>query len=200
MAMNTELRPEERGREPKSPWRTIIWSAAIMVGFPLFIIGVTFIIVFIPRYYVDLDVVIQFVPILVLMLVFSAWFVFIYRSLMARRIVRAMIALLPFVLLLAVIVAIAIPSFFKARNISQQNACIGNLRIIDAGKEQWAMANKLTDGTPVVTASVNEYVKGNTTPICPAGGTYTYCNIGSNPRCNIKTPTSHIFGGGNCGN
>ena len=99
------------------------------------------------------------------------------------------------VVIAALLTAIAMSSFTKARNTSQQNACIGNMRIIDAGKEQWAMANHLTDGNMVVVASVNEYIKGNTTPICPTGGTYTYGNIGSNPKCSIATPTSHTFGG-----
>ena len=44
------------------------------------------------------------------------------------------------VAIIGLLAAIAIPSFVKARNQSQQNACINNLRIIDAGKEQWAMA------------------------------------------------------------
>jgi Tfp pilus assembly protein PilE len=100
------------------------------------------------------------------------------------------------VAIVALIAAIVMSSFIRGRNTSCQNACIGNMRIIDAGKEQWAMANKLTDGCPVVAASVNQYLKGNTTPICPAGGTYTYENIGSQPECSITTPTSHIFGGG----
>jgi type II secretory pathway pseudopilin PulG len=100
------------------------------------------------------------------------------------------------VAIIGLLAAIAIPSFVKARNTSQQNACINNLRIIDSGKEQYAMAARLSDGAGIITASVNDYVKGTTTPICPGGGTYDYSNIGSNPECNITTPTSHIFGGG----
>ena len=100
------------------------------------------------------------------------------------------------VAIIGLLAAIAIPSFVKARNTSQQNACVNNLRIVDAGKEQWAMAARKTDGDAVVTGSVNEYVKGSTTPICPGGGDYTYGNIGSNPDCSVTTPTSHYFAGG----
>ena len=100
------------------------------------------------------------------------------------------------VAIVVLIAAVAIPSFLKARNRSQQNVCINNLRILDAGKYSCAMVFHLTDGDIVVTASVNEYIKGQTTPICPAGGTYTYGNIGSNPQCSITTPTSHICCGG----
>jgi plasmid maintenance system killer protein len=35
--------------------------------------------------------------------------------------------------------AIAIPNFVRARQTSQTNACINNLRIIDAAKQQWAL-------------------------------------------------------------
>ena len=100
------------------------------------------------------------------------------------------------VAIIGLLAAIAIPSFVKARNTSQQNACINNLRQIDGGKEQWAMADKKSDGNEVVTATVDEYIKGGTTPKCPGGGTYTYGNVGSNPGCSVTTPTIHQFAGG----
>ena len=100
------------------------------------------------------------------------------------------------VAIIGLLAAIAIPSFVKARNTSQQNACINNLRQIDGGKEQWAMADKKSDGDLVVSADVNEYIKGNTTPECPGGGAYTYGNVGSNPGCSVVSPTVHQFAGG----
>ncbi|NQU39956.1 MAG: type II secretion system protein [Lentisphaerae bacterium] len=100
------------------------------------------------------------------------------------------------VAIIGLLAAIAIPSFVKARNTSQQNACVNNLRQIDGGKEQWAMADRQSDGAAVITASVNEYIKGNTTPECPGAGTYIYGNIGSNPACDGVTVTSHVFAGG----
>jgi len=99
------------------------------------------------------------------------------------------------VAIIGLLAAIAIPSFVKARNTSQQNACINNLRQIDGGKEQWAMASKSSDGSAVVTVSVDEYIKGATTPECPGGGTYTYHNIGSDPACDVTSPTAHQFAG-----
>ena len=100
------------------------------------------------------------------------------------------------VAIIGMLAAIAIPSFVKARNNSQQTACINNLRIIDDGKQQWAFVARKVQGNATVEASVNEYVKGNTYPICPSGGTYVYMNVGSAPDCSITTPTSHIFAGG----
>jgi len=114
---------------------------------------------------------------------------------MNRKLGFTLVEIMIVVAIIGLLAAIAIPSFVKARNTSQQNACINNLRIIDAGKEQSAMAYRLTDGNSVLTASVNEYIKGNTTPICPGGGTYNYSLIGSAPLCNGVTITSHTFAG-----
>ena len=79
--------------------------------------------------------------------------------------------------------AIAIPSFVKARDVSQQNACMNNLRMIDSAKEQWALAERKDIGDSVEVPAVNDYIKGATTPWCPAEGTYTYNPIGQNPTC-----------------
>lgn len=90
------------------------------------------------------------------------------------------------VAIIGLLAAIAIPNFVKARTQSQTNACINNLRQIDSGKEQLALEAKLASGVAVTVASVNTYIKGNTTPKCPASGSYTYQNRGTNPTCNIS--------------
>lgn len=82
-------------------------------------------------------------------------------------------------------------SFSRARQTSQQNACIGNLRQMDSAKEQWAMENGKEDHDAVTTRDVNAYIKGSMTPTCPGGGQYTYRVIGTNPTCNTVRPTSH---------
>jgi hypothetical protein len=64
-------------------------------------------------------------------------------------------------------------------------ACINNLRMIDSGKEQWAIANHKTNGDSIVTAEVNQYLKGVTTPTCPDGGVYVYGRIGELPFCEL---------------
>jgi len=97
------------------------------------------------------------------------------------------------VAIIGLLAAIAIPSFVRARNTSQQNCCIVNLRMIDSGKEQWAVADHISQGSPAIVASVNEYIRGNTAPVCPSGGMYTYGNLGSSPTCSIIVPTLHIY-------
>ena len=95
------------------------------------------------------------------------------------------------VAIIGLLAAIAIPSFVKARNTAQQKACINNLRMIDAGKEQGALELKWSDGSSPSTIVVNSFIKGDTTPECPAGGFYLYNVLGTNPTCNILVPTTH---------
>jgi len=68
---------------------------------------------------------------------------------------------------IGILAGIALPSFVKARNTAQQNACINNLRQIDSAKEQAALAQRWTDDQVVDVKIVNQYIKGNTTPTCP---------------------------------
>jgi prepilin-type N-terminal cleavage/methylation domain-containing protein len=86
------------------------------------------------------------------------------------------------VAIIGLLAAIAIPSFVKARTTAQKNACINNLRQIDAGKEQYALATGATTGT-LNTAGVEEYIKDE--PICPANGTYDYQPLGTDPTCTV---------------
>ena len=83
--------------------------------------------------------------------------------------------------------ALAIPSFTKARGTSQKNACINNLRMIDAAKEQWALANNKADGAAVNDQDIREYLRGQKLPTCPQGGTYTIDAVGLSPRCSIQS-------------
>lgn len=114
---------------------------------------------------------------------------------MSKKYGFTLVEIMIVVAIIGLLAAIAIPSFVKARNTSQQNACINNLRQVDGAKEQWAMAEKKSNGTDVTTDDVNDYIKGDTTPTCPGGGDYDYNPIGSNPTCNISSPTQHQFAG-----
>lgn len=79
--------------------------------------------------------------------------------------------------------AIAVPRFIRARGTSRGAACINNLRQLDAGKEQWAMAEGKNDGDAPDVEGVCEYIKGNAMPICPQGGVYSLNAIGVDPTC-----------------
>ena len=72
------------------------------------------------------------------------------------------------------------------------NACLNNLRQIDALKEEWALETNQTNGTPVDAAQLEQYFRTNGSgmrefPRCPSGGTYTIGNLGQDPVCSIGT-------------
>jgi len=67
----------------------------------------------------------------------------------------------------------------------QAAACINNLRLIDAAKQQWAAEKQKPAGALFTTADLAPYLKTPTLPVCPAGGTYTPNPIGIPPLCNI---------------
>ena len=81
------------------------------------------------------------------------------------------------VAIIGLLAAIAIPNFVRARQTSQTNACINNLRQIDAAKQQWALENgKQATSTPTQ-SSLNVYIGrlGNGTDLyCPLSKKQTW--------------------------
>ena len=89
-------------------------------------------------------------------------------------------------LLLPMMLAIAIPNFVKARETAQMNACINNLRMIDAAKQQWALENGKMPGDVPTAQDLKPYLgKNGVFPTCPAGGTYTIGAVSNAPTCSI---------------
>ena len=84
------------------------------------------------------------------------------------------------VAIIALLAAIAIPSFVSARTKSQTSACKNNLRQIDGAKDQYALENNNT-APATVAALVSDYIKK--TPVCPNGGTYAVGALGSDATC-----------------
>ncbi|MFZ0829118.1 MAG: hypothetical protein WAO02_17020 [Verrucomicrobiia bacterium] len=65
------------------------------------------------------------------------------------------------------------------------NACISNLRQIDAAKQEWALENNKTTGAVPAAQDLLPYFPDNLFPICPAGGTYAINAVGMPPTCSI---------------
>ena len=101
------------------------------------------------------------------------------------------------VAIIGLLAAIAIPNFVRARQTSQTNACINNLRQIDGAKQQWALETKqATNATPQFT-DISPYLKSAV--VCPAGGSapsfatsYTINSVDVKPACQI-VPGSHVL-------
>jgi prepilin-type N-terminal cleavage/methylation domain-containing protein len=96
------------------------------------------------------------------------------------------------VAIIGLLAAIAIPNFVKARATSQANACINNLRQIDAAANQWALENKRTSGNAISYPSdLTPYIKLNSAgsiPGCPASGSYsTAFTVGNSPTCTLSS-------------
>jgi hypothetical protein len=72
----------------------------------------------------------------------------------------------------------------------ERNACINNLRQIDAAKQQWALEkNKTAEAVPTA-QDLLPYFKDGVFPVCPSGGTYTLNAVGELPVCSIP---SHVL-------
>jgi prepilin-type N-terminal cleavage/methylation domain-containing protein len=97
------------------------------------------------------------------------------------------------VAIIGLLAAIAIPNFVRARATSQANACINNMRQIDAAVQQWALENGKTTGAQAnFPGDLTPYIKlnrNNSIPSCPAGGSYTVAPVGTTPSvtCSLST-------------
>jgi prepilin-type N-terminal cleavage/methylation domain-containing protein len=98
------------------------------------------------------------------------------------------------VAIIGLLAAIAIPNFVKARATSQANACINNLRQIDAAANQFALENKKkTADTITYPGDLTPYIKmnaGSSIPGCPAGGAYACTAVGTPPTCDLANTVS----------
>jgi prepilin-type N-terminal cleavage/methylation domain-containing protein len=96
------------------------------------------------------------------------------------------------VAIIGLLAAIAIPNFVRARTTAQKNACINNLRQIDAGKEQAALEYKLAPAAAVPVDTLTTYIKGCVMPTCPTdNSSYTPNGVGVNPTCANSAALSH---------
>ena len=95
------------------------------------------------------------------------------------------------VAIIGLLAAIAIPNFVKARATSQANACINNLRQIDAAANQFALERgKKTGDAITYPGDLTPYIKLNSAssiPPCPAAGSYTENTVGTSPTCSLST-------------
>jgi hypothetical protein len=72
----------------------------------------------------------------------------------------------------------------------KSNACINNLRQIDAAANQFALENHLTNGDAInFPKDITNYIKLNSKgkiPGCPLGGIYMLKKIGDTPTCSLS--------------
>ena len=102
------------------------------------------------------------------------------------------------VAIIGLLAAIAIPNFVRARQTSQTNACINNLRQMDAALQQYTLEARLASSATYTMVNLMPYIKLNTAgsiPGCPASGTYTVgINVSNAPTCSLSAaPNNHFL-------
>lgn len=91
------------------------------------------------------------------------------------------------VAIVGLLVTIAIPSYFKNREVAQQNECHSNLRVIDTAKQLWGIETGRGYGdVPEDVDLIGPGLYIRKKPRCPANGTYTYWEIGESPECTVN--------------
>jgi thiol:disulfide interchange protein len=126
----------------------------------------------------------------------SLWLVGIGSFLVVRR-NRAMSGgarirfALTFCLCVGFILSAGIANFIRVRSTSAFNACINNLRQIDAAANQFALDHNLTNGLPInFPNDLTPYIKLNNAGKihgCPQGGIYHVSKVGETPTCSLGT-------------
>ena len=106
----------------------------------------------------------------------------------AKRNGFTLVEILLVALVIGILMAIAIPGMLHARSVSQTKTCIQNLWQIEQGKEEYAMAAGLGNGSVVEGSDLSpDYIK--VFPAFPAGGTYLVGPVGDNPTCSVSGHT-----------
>src|SRR5687767_900357 len=108
----------------------------------------------------------------------------------SRRSAFTLVEIMIVVAIIGLLAAIAIPNFIKAREASQKNACIANLKQIDGAKNTWALEQKkVSTDSPgdgdIFGATL--YIREK--PGCPANGSYTLGTVSAKPLCSLGNHT-----------
>ena len=80
------------------------------------------------------------------------------------------------VAIIALLAAIAVPNFLRARKRSQATRILEDLRIIDSATDQYAIENNKTSGDTVVWTDIQNYLKTGTV-LYNSGGADLFGNL-----------------------
>jgi prepilin-type N-terminal cleavage/methylation domain-containing protein len=127
------------------------------------------------------------------------------KTLTAKKRGFTLVEIMIVVAIIGLLAAIAIPNFVRARTTSQMNACINNLRLIDAAKQQWALEQHQVTGATISAGGteLQPYLgrgSNGDLPTCPADSnvtpsfstSYNPTAVGTQPLCN-QISSTHIL-------
>ncbi|MFH0793314.1 MAG: prepilin-type N-terminal cleavage/methylation domain-containing protein [bacterium] len=109
-----------------------------------------------------------------------------------RRLPKAftLVEIMIVIAITAIVLAIALPNWLRAREHSRASACQENLTKIEGAKEVYALDHNLRNGASVAltdlfdtSGQVTGYIRKE--PRCPANGVYTANDIGEDPTCSF---------------
>ena len=90
------------------------------------------------------------------------------------------------VAIIALLAAIAVPNFLRARKRSQATRCLEDLRIIDSAIDQYAIENNKSGGASVVWTDIKAYLKTGSS-IYNSGGTDLFGNTYSGGNFSVDS-------------
>jgi len=96
------------------------------------------------------------------------------------------------VAIIALLAAIAVPNFLRARKRSQATRCLEDLRIIDSAQDQYAIENNKGTGDAVGWTDIQNYLK-NGSVLYNSGGAdlfsdgYTFGSVDTLPKLSSTT-------------
>ena len=96
------------------------------------------------------------------------------------------------VAIIALLAAIAVPNFLRARKRSQATRCLEDLRIIDSAQDQYAIENNKSTGDSVNWTDVQAYLKTGSV-LYSSGGTdlfnngYVFGSVDNVPKLSSTT-------------
>jgi len=82
-----------------------------------------------------------------------------YQKLQSRRGGFTLVEIMIVVAIIALLAAIAVPNFLRARKRSQATRVLQDLRVVDAAIDQYAIENNKITGASVVWSDVQKYLK-----------------------------------------
>ncbi len=107
-----------------------------------------------------------------------------------------LIEIMVVVAIIGLLAGISTPRYIKARDTSQLNAIVNNLRIIEESKDAWALESRKGNGAQPTDTDLADFFKGYTMPVPVVGETYNVNPIGTPATATIRTALGTIPAGG----